>query len=615
VRYGLNYYEEVSSVELCFATRNSFYYDKVNFRVIINITENGIPYQVPFGKRIEIGLITGYSTHVDFARDDEAYYDDIYYDPCVEEIGDITLKRDNLYTGVNSYASLTVKLRNHHGKFDGSNLSGSIAKLYTLEDGAELTADALCQYGIIQKYSIEDDFVSLTITDRRMALDKQYINLGTINPIDFPYLYDTEDGDEDTGEYDIFPIIIGKFVDYKPTLLNKSEHNSAVATYALCKAYNGTKKSYQLKQIDYLWINKSDSNGVQYDLIIPPSGGIVTNPGTLSPDSKYAEVASGVSYAVERDTGKVHITRSAVCTGETDGGTTTYSWMDIHVSGIGWYDAENNGYLCGVDLTRIAYEIFADIEYEAWNFDVSAYAREMKKSLKQGRNYSKIIDGSETSTSISDFVKNVCDSSNTIVNCLGAGRFTPLVLDRTYTPIVATLKRDQLFAHKDGKTVDMSQIVSTAKIEYGPAGNSENKKTITFDQEDYVVSTYHLTNPQEYTGLCLLDKASATLKWESIKSEATAPLITTDFTVWSNPTLLHLQAVDCFVAPRERGSEKTAIYQITSIKKSISKNKIEITGIWISDVTAEDGYTQGILYDTAILGSSFYGTTSRIDED
>lgn len=599
LRLGLEYLDNVSDysdrLKVCFDNGGTYFYDNTNYKIITNIAINDVPYQVPWGQSLEVGLITGWSDSVS-NRADGAYYQDILYQPRVASISDTTYKRDRLFYGVNNYPSTDIEYLNHDGKLDEKDWLGSVSRTYAVEDGSELSADDLIQYGFVNKLNRSNTKITTSISDRRKTLDRN-IDLGRLTKTVYPYL-----DDETAKENKIVPIVIGQIKNYKPTCVNKNEIADGVyAKYIL----SAVKDGYTLKSVDNVWIQLTDDNNESYDLIFPLVGQSISNPKPLSTDSSYAVVAT-VNYKIDYIHGLLLIPRDSVCTASTSDSEITYDWTDVNVNYYGWFNKgiDESPNLCGIDLIRIGYETFGGVDFTEWNYDLNSWSAERLKSLKQPRSYSILID---SDTTITDYLKKVCESSDTITTAKGDGRYTVLVLDGTAGDIKYEIKPEQILNRTDSDSQSLSEIVSTVKVNYGYAGNSDNQLSYTDNSlSTYVQQTYHITNDQEFSTI-LSDEASATDKAKSILKEVTNPTRQMEMTLWIDKELLKLDVVDTIIAPYGRGSDR-ALYSINTIKKSRSKNQVTLTLNFISQ-NKYDNYTQGYLYGNVPYGLTPYAYT------
>jgi len=601
LRLGLEYLTNVSEhtdrLKVCFDNGGTYIYDKTNYKIITNIAVNGVPYQVPWGKSLEIGLITGYSDSVDAKREDGCYYQDIYYRPCISTISDITYKRDRLFFGVNVYASSTTDYFNHDGKLNEKKWLGSVYREYAVGEGNDLSANDLIKYGFIEKLTITNTKVTVSIADRRRTLDRN-MDLGRLNKTVYPFL------DDDTAkENKIVPIAIGKIKNYKPICVNKSETTDGVnAKYIL----SAVKDGYTLKSVDNVWIQITDDNNQSYDLIFPAVGQSIVQPKPLSSDSVYAVTAT-VNYRVDFIHGLLLIPRVAVCTASMSDSEITYDWADLNVNYYGWFNKgiDESTELCGVDLHRIGYETFGGVAFTEWNYERDAWSAERLKSRRQPRSYSILIDSDMT---ITDYLKKVCESSDTISTAKGDGRYSVLVIDGTAGDIKYEITPEQLLNRTDADSQSLSEIVGTVKVGYGYAGASDNQLTYTDDSlSTYVQQSYHIAAPDEEFTTILADEASAKDKAASLLKEVTNPTRQMEMTVWVNKELLKLDVVDTIIAPYGRGSDR-AIYSINTIKKSRSKNQITLTLNFLSQIKY-DNYTQGYLFGNVLYGLTPYAYT------
>lgn len=615
IRIGMIRYDAVSSMAECWSNPKTYYYDPDKYEILVNVCDSIglIGFQLPIG-RIEIGIIYGYSSRVDYSRQDEAYYDDEYYEPSVASVSDVTNKRDRVFYDNVSYCTVNVELFNHYSKWNGQKLFNRIARLYAVPSGGELSDAVLIHSGVVTKPDISNAKLTFTIDNDAKSLETN-IDLGRINTTTFPY-YDDDTTDDDAPDDIVFPVAIGKIENFKPTCVNKGETAADNAKYALCKTYAG----YQLKEINDVWIQKEDANGVSYDLIVPASGQTISDPKPISKDSKYASVCVN-PYIFDFGTGILSVPYdSGLSTGETTVRTSSisddeveYSWTDLNVNFFGWYNDKPGEPtdLCGVDLIKIGINVFGGVDYEAWNYDLSAFERERIKSIKmcaEGWACSILVNEDMT---ITEFLKKVCASTHTTYKLRGDNRYTVKVYENESAgDIKYEIQPEELFDRTDNSSQDTSEVISTAKVTYGSAGDSDNQKTMTdASMEDEIEQTMHLTKTVEFD-TSLKDLAGAKLKSSAMLSASLEPPTQSKFTIWANKKNVLLDVSDTITAPRDRANNR-AVYNIVSISLSKTKGTLAIVANKIADIEYTD-YIQGTAYGLAVCGATAYSRTEYL---
>ena len=573
IRVGLDYYDRVETVEECFAAPGTYVYLPDEYAFIVNVEYQGKGWNVPWGKRLEIGLVTCYSTGVDYSREDEAYYNDRYADPRVISIPDFSSKRDRTFFGVNAYTTLDIELNNHDGKLDTIDMSGNVARVYIAESGREYTESDLVQKGFVTKYNKSWKRVQLTIGDKRRTLDTK-IDLGRITKVDYPFL------DDDTAkENKIIPIPIGDIENYVPICVDKENHNAETASYILGKSL----LKYQPSSPTSVWVYEEDGETKQ-DI---------------------------TSFAYDKTTGLLSVPRASVCTVDTSGDEPTYDWKDLHVSYRGWANSTTgeDPYFCGVDLARIAIETFKGEEFLEFNVDLNSYAREREKSKKIPRKYSILINDDMT---INEYLKKVSEASDMVVTCRGDGRYAFRVRYGSPPPPRVEITAEQLIGRdSSGETTNLSEVVAAVEVEYGKAGNSDNKKTYAdTSRREYIEQMYHISPDAGTITTILADELSATDKAITMLDNSETPPVETTRTVPITAELSHIDTVDTVIVPTGRGKARI-IGEVSQVKKSIGKNQLTWTLIKQSDVKYEADYTQGNVYGRVVFGKHTYGDTNR----
>jgi len=170
-----------------YASANCFYFDASTYSLYCNFgTSNGIPFQQPYNLTIEVGIITGFSTAVDYSRNAGAYYSNILYAPRIKKIPAISKKVDNLQYGVLRKSETQLTLINSDGYFDDANYEGATFRLFGLDNGDEISDGVIVDSGVITKQVISHTELNISVGSKRESVNN-LINLGVVfsPPISF----------------------------------------------------------------------------------------------------------------------------------------------------------------------------------------------------------------------------------------------------------------------------------------------------------------------------------------------------------------------------------------------------------------------------------------------
>jgi len=172
----LNSYTKYEVLSGCLADDMSFYVDG---SIIYIHFENHEPM---LDKITKAGNAHGF---VDYF---EKYYNDLYYDPRVSSVPNISLKKDPFNFGIQSFSNFSVSFINEYGYFDNSNnddiYSQTIRHLVG-NIGDDYEDYHLINEGYIEDFSINRNSFSVKVADKRKALT-QKLPLHTFNLIDYP---------------------------------------------------------------------------------------------------------------------------------------------------------------------------------------------------------------------------------------------------------------------------------------------------------------------------------------------------------------------------------------------------------------------------------------------
>jgi len=165
------HYSRQTSMAACIAQNKSFYYDNLTYMIFVHFDG----FTVPWGHVVELGIIMGFSNKPD--SDNNAYYDDIYYEPRILSVPALTKQRDNLFYGILQYTGGSVVLNNQDGYFEdliGSiNIYGQPVRLYAGFDGLSFGEFRQIYEGMVDDYSYDFDSFSLNLADIKKFLTRK----------------------------------------------------------------------------------------------------------------------------------------------------------------------------------------------------------------------------------------------------------------------------------------------------------------------------------------------------------------------------------------------------------------------------------------------------------
>lgn len=104
-------YGEAASLAACMSTEKSWFYDTDTTKMYIHFDDWNIPefYQI-----VSPGAAIGFTNETA----ETSYYEDIYYEPLIQSIPNITKKRDALFYGLIQFQGGSITFNNTNGYFD-----------------------------------------------------------------------------------------------------------------------------------------------------------------------------------------------------------------------------------------------------------------------------------------------------------------------------------------------------------------------------------------------------------------------------------------------------------------------------------------------------------------
>ena len=185
-----------ANVANCVSTVSSYYYDTIDRRLYIHLS-NG---SEPSIKTVMIGVTTGISNLA-------CNYNSMYYEPRLRSAPAIGKTKDPLFFGRTSFDGGTIGIDNEDGGFDsivsGALWGGAVRILQGFDTDAYGSFLKMAA-GVIESVQITRDLVSMTIIDKRKNLSRMaprrvfdvgtypnisYYNLGKPIPLAYGLLY------------------------------------------------------------------------------------------------------------------------------------------------------------------------------------------------------------------------------------------------------------------------------------------------------------------------------------------------------------------------------------------------------------------------------------------
>ena len=182
---GASYLSETISLNDCRATDSSFYYDVATTRLSVHL-ENFDP---PTNPGMFFGVATGFTKG---NSDSDNYFNNVYYDPILLSVPDLSKEKDPLYYGRFKYQSVKISVNNTSGIMDKWRQENNF-----FQPGRVLVGGPDTSYlNFVQRFSgyIENDSrtwtnFSFTIQDQRKGFFRP-VAINNITQSAFPFLDD-----------------------------------------------------------------------------------------------------------------------------------------------------------------------------------------------------------------------------------------------------------------------------------------------------------------------------------------------------------------------------------------------------------------------------------------
>lgn len=180
-------YSRVYSFNDVFSTESSFYYSRNTTKILVHFNNSEPPVSYV---DIAIGATIGFSKGV--IGDNKPYFNNIYYEPRVSKIFNISKKKDALFYGLLKYTTGYVSCINEDGFFDDwrdRNLFAQASRILIGEKDDAYSSFSLAYQGQIENDSRTWNEFSVKLQDPRKGLT-QPIATNLLNKTLYPYLSD-----------------------------------------------------------------------------------------------------------------------------------------------------------------------------------------------------------------------------------------------------------------------------------------------------------------------------------------------------------------------------------------------------------------------------------------
>lgn len=169
LKIGSKNYTKVTSLADLRIQDASFYYNSATTKIYIHFED----WEPPLAKIILLGSVTGFSTEAD--RVDGAFYENVYYDPRIQNIPALNIKKDPLFFGKIAFNSGSVSMANNDGffdNFDDQNAFRQAARFLLGFEGEPYSEYQKVFSGYLENYSRDFENFTVTIQDLRKSLSR-----------------------------------------------------------------------------------------------------------------------------------------------------------------------------------------------------------------------------------------------------------------------------------------------------------------------------------------------------------------------------------------------------------------------------------------------------------
>ena len=507
---------------------SSFYYEVSTRRIFYHFAG----FTVPWGKLVRIGMIIGYSDRV--GETNGAYYDDIYYEPRIASIPALKKSKDPIFYGILQYTGGSVNLIDSDGEiaalFDGEELIGQPARVYTGYDGDAFADFRKAFSGNVEDYSYNRDSFSLQIMDNRKFLSRS-IPVRKFEAAEFPDM-----DEDDLGN--VKPLAWGSIRNAELVCVNPN--GATPWRFYVCDvtdhAITGVTTVY-LKGIALAGVDWSYADGI-------------------------VSIATGVFVSDDHD--------------------------DYYIEdNLGDVTADFTGFAgitLGLDVITDILDTYAQISYLAANFNTTEWAAALADSRTVG-----ILLNEETK--INEVIGKICVAEDGIFLVQDDGKYTFRKYDETRA-ISKTIYTDEWIDEPAVKK-ESKELLSSVKINYNRNHADDKWHTYNNATYEDDVQAQYKTLAEKKFDTVLATEAGAIEKSESImaRSKEMTPTVTRK-TKMQNIDLEVMDFIEA-EHDRESATTKTwNIYEVIGINKDLNSHEIGLTMKYVAEslyLAHEDG--------------------------
>lgn len=192
LKIGVYDFTLCNTIEECREQDTSFYYDRETTDLYIHFHY----YDYPLDKLVRPGAVNGYCDKVDSSRPLKSYYNDIYYDPCISKVPNLSSSKDPLFFGVLSFNPGSISLRNQDGEFDRYDeldVYGQPVRVYLGFRGFDREEFFQVYGGYLEDFANDYKEFTINIQDRRKKLSRS-VPVNAFSTANYSLLDESDEG-------------------------------------------------------------------------------------------------------------------------------------------------------------------------------------------------------------------------------------------------------------------------------------------------------------------------------------------------------------------------------------------------------------------------------------
>jgi hypothetical protein len=565
------------------ATSEGWFYDTTTTKLYI-VLEN---YDPP---RSFINVAPGAAVGFSYLVDDEAYYQNVFYEPRLFDVPNISKAKDPNFYGILQYQTPSFTFNNEDGYFDTFNqldLYNQPYRIFFTFDG-EPYSEALQVYqGRIKEFASDQLTFTMIGRDPRENFSRQLpINTFSNSDSSLPFYFSTLVDDLD----DIpVPIIFGPVIQAPAYQTNTTSFTFADTTY-----------------------NSIDSGITVYD----ENNNVITHGGTETDGTFTLTITSwdsGTAYSIGDYVVNNSVYYEAIQAGTNHEPPDSEYWKVFNTDKI-TVTCTQTTTINGLDVISDNLDNYEGIAYSSSTYDTVEWTAERGSVLNMGL---WIGDGNLMTSA--DIIEQVCNDNQGIFDVLSDGRYTFRTFNADRVPSHIILADEIL---DDGSLLHPTdEILSSIKIAFSEnllTGIDRKFHNTDYEAQVYAIMQSYRSQPEPYKSRLTSKTDAETLSVKIMDQSSSIPDIVTLTTKTQN---ISMRVLDNIIYTYERVNGNDIVersrYQVLSINIDLSNFELFVTVKKISadseDYHILDGGDSTTDFDFYDGGSSTTTPTVTID--